>query len=855
MPRRGTQFVLIDNDGATPVTGTFAGLAEGATVTIGGIDFTISYKGLDGLTGNDVVLTEVTPVGVYVDDSWAGTPVGTTPATSAPAGLIFGYNAFDTIPAAMTQVAGGGTVTVYGGTYPAAVNVNKVVAPIQIATNPNVPGETTVDITGAVTLNESASFQQNGTTALTFTATIDAGDGSESLTVDGTSTLTFGGAVGGGTALASFATDPSGTTVISGGVVRTSGAQSYGDAVQITTADATLTSTGNAAITFSAPVDGPRGLTVNTGGVTTFANAVGGLTALASLTTDAPGNSAINGGSVQTTGTQTYHDAATLANNPTLTASTVSFLGTVSGGSTSGLAIAGNAVFGDAAGDTVTGVTSLAVSGSAAINTNTVTTSGTQLYSGTVTVANDPTLTGSTVRFLGTVAGGGTSSLAIGGNGVFGDAAGDTVTGLTSLAVSGTAAINTNTVTTSGTQQYGGAVTVANNPTLTGSTVTFLGTVSGGGNEQLGDQRRRGVRRCGGGRGDRPDQLVGVRRGGDQHQYRDQQRDAAVRRRGDGGQQPDADRQHGDVPGDGERRDEQLGDRRQCGVRRCGGRHGDGIDELGGVRGGGGPYGHGDNQRGAAVERCGDGQRGDDNVLVHGQRRDHVWRGVGRGLGGDRDHGRLDDVHGRRGRWTALASLTTDAGGTTAINGGAVTTTGGQTYHDNVTLGASRGADARRGEFADDRRQYGELGQLHADGQRLDGGHDRDDQRGHRRAGRTGQDGRRQPDAAQRQRLPGRDDGQRRHAAGEQRQFVGDGFRGGGRDGHGDAGRDGDDQRDGDGHAQRARGAGVADLRHGRVPHGQRQLPVEHDVRGAGERRRARDDARPVTSDGRGGAE
>jgi hypothetical protein len=35
-----------------------------------------------------------------------------------------------------------------------------------------------------------------------------------------------------------------------------------------------------------------------------------------------------------------------------------------------------------------------------------------------------------------------------------------------------------------------------------------------------------------------------------------------------------------------------------------------------------------------------------------------------------------------------LASVTTDAAGTTAINGGAVTTTGAQTYNDAVTLGA-----------------------------------------------------------------------------------------------------------------------------------------------------------------------
>jgi hypothetical protein len=53
-PPAGTQFVVIDNDGTDAVTGTFAGLPEGATVTADGQSFSISYK---GGTGNDVVLT------------------------------------------------------------------------------------------------------------------------------------------------------------------------------------------------------------------------------------------------------------------------------------------------------------------------------------------------------------------------------------------------------------------------------------------------------------------------------------------------------------------------------------------------------------------------------------------------------------------------------------------------------------------------------------------------------------------------------------------------------------------------------------------------------------------------------
>jgi autotransporter-associated beta strand protein len=55
-PDVGTTFVLINNDGAGAVVGTFGGLAEGATFVQNGMTFRISYKGGDG---NDVTLTRI----------------------------------------------------------------------------------------------------------------------------------------------------------------------------------------------------------------------------------------------------------------------------------------------------------------------------------------------------------------------------------------------------------------------------------------------------------------------------------------------------------------------------------------------------------------------------------------------------------------------------------------------------------------------------------------------------------------------------------------------------------------------------------------------------------------------------
>jgi hypothetical protein len=57
-PPTNSVFTLIDNDGTDPVIGTFNGLPEGATVTVGPASYTISYV---GGSGNDVVLVAQGP--------------------------------------------------------------------------------------------------------------------------------------------------------------------------------------------------------------------------------------------------------------------------------------------------------------------------------------------------------------------------------------------------------------------------------------------------------------------------------------------------------------------------------------------------------------------------------------------------------------------------------------------------------------------------------------------------------------------------------------------------------------------------------------------------------------------------
>src|SRR5574337_658230 len=82
-------------------------------------------------------------------------------------------------------------------------------------------------------------------------------------------------------------------------------------------ADTALNSSGGA-ISLDATINGAHALAVNTSGATTFGGAIGGTSALTSLSTDAGGSTTLSG-NVTTSGSQTYNDAVLLGSNVTLT--------------------------------------------------------------------------------------------------------------------------------------------------------------------------------------------------------------------------------------------------------------------------------------------------------------------------------------------------------------------------------------------------------------------------------------------------------------------------------------------------------------------------------------------------------
>jgi hypothetical protein len=179
-------------------------------------------------------------------------------------------------------------------------------------------------------------------------------------------------------------------------------------------------------------------------------------------------------GNVTTSGLQTYTGAVTLAANSALTGVDISFNSTIkSNGSNYSLSVTdtGTTTFAGAIGSSTAGqkLSSLSTDGTGAVamNAGSVTTTGTQTYTGALTLGANTSLIGSTVTTNSTLAGG-SHTLAVSGNLV----TADNYSGLTSLTVSGTSSLGGN-VTTSGLQTYSGAMT------LIGAHRTLTSTANG----------------------------------------------------------------------------------------------------------------------------------------------------------------------------------------------------------------------------------------------------------------------------------------------------------------------------------------------------------------------------------------
>ncbi|HEY4248298.1 MAG TPA: filamentous hemagglutinin N-terminal domain-containing protein [Lacunisphaera sp.] len=344
----------------------------------------------------------------------------------------------------------------------------------------NLPNSTinlsgTVTTTGTQTYQSAASLAADATLVssgagaagnITFNST--AG-GAHNLTVNTAGTTDFNGTVNGVT---SVTTDAAGSTTL-GASVTTTGAQTYNDAVTLggnTTLTgtalglgSTLAGAGNdLTLAFSsgnavngAVVGGVRNLTANTGATTLS-------------------------GTITTSGTQTYNTATTLGADATLVSSGAGAAGNITFNSTIGGAhnLVVNTAGTTAFIDTVSGVSSLTTDAAGGTTlAAAITTTGTQSYNDAVTLSANLILTGTSLSFGSTLAGGGNDLTLMFSVGNILTGAG--ISAVRNLATSVGPTTLSGSITTTGTQTYNTAVTLAGDTILTGTTLGLGSTLNG----------------------------------------------------------------------------------------------------------------------------------------------------------------------------------------------------------------------------------------------------------------------------------------------------------------------------------------------------------------------------------------
>lgn len=281
-----------------------------------------------------------------------------------------------------------------------------------------------------------------------------------------------------------------GATTLRGAYTTANGA--FGVDGATTLASTVSVTTGSGAVAFTGAMSGANALTVTSIGTTTY----GGAVDIASLNQAGSGGTAINGGSVTTSGTQTYVGHVTLGEDAVLTGATVTLANGADGAHA--LEIDGTALLTGAIGAT-TKLASLTVDGAATLNAGSIATTGNQRYKGAVTLSGDHTLSATTggVAFDGpldgahdlhvvSTAGGDVSFDAVGGatqrlGSLTVDTAGTTAFNGSVYAASvqtddpGAVTITGERVDTTGVMRFGELVTLDGNVTLKGASVTLAG--------------------------------------------------------------------------------------------------------------------------------------------------------------------------------------------------------------------------------------------------------------------------------------------------------------------------------------------------------------------------------------------
>jgi len=455
----------------------------------------------------------------------------------------------DSAALAAQRDPGTGSISVASGVTITTSGAQSYQGDLILAGNLVSSGSGAIGITGALTVNDLASIVTAGGSDDDVTVTngtngpgfllVDAGAGTVSLGNVGTTQALSGLSLNGGTLILGSVTttglqDYAGAVRLAGDLVSTTGGSIRLAGAVTLTGDSAIVSAGAAGddIRFTSTVNGGYALVTDAGnGAVTFGGAVGGTTALEMLSA---GGATVTLGSVTTSGLQDYAGAVRLAGDlvstsggsirlagpVTLTGDSaivsagaagdyIRFTGTVNGGYAL-VTDAGNGAvtFGGAVGGTT--ALEMLSAGGATLTLGSVTTTGLQDYAGAVRLGGDlvsttggsirlagpVTLTGDSaivsagaagddIRFTGTV-NGGYALVTDAGNGAvtFGGAVGGT-TALEMLSAGG-ATVTLGSVTTTGLQDYAGAVRLAGDlVSTTGGSIRLAGPVVLTGNSRL----------------------------------------------------------------------------------------------------------------------------------------------------------------------------------------------------------------------------------------------------------------------------------------------------------------------------------------------------------------------------------
>ncbi|WP_164886936.1 beta strand repeat-containing protein, partial [Piscinibacter defluvii] len=206
--------------------------------------------------------------------------------------------------------------------------------------------------------------------ALDFAGAVD---GAQALTLEAART-SFGADVGSGTALSRLVIEGGGTSHV-GGAVRTSGAQTWDNAI-VLDADATF---AGSALHFGRSIEGAHALTVT-------------------------GAATLAGGRVATGGAQRYDGALTLGSNLRLSGASLRVDGRLDGAHALTLDFSGTSTLAGVVGGT-TPLASLSATGTVALEAGSITTTGAQDFGASLRLSGDTALHASRLRVAGAVSG------------------------------------------------------------------------------------------------------------------------------------------------------------------------------------------------------------------------------------------------------------------------------------------------------------------------------------------------------------------------------------------------------------------------------------------------------------------